>query len=94
MSDYKTHGVWKNEQREKDTHPQFKAGKPIQHEGKEYWLSVFVNVDDPVLAEKVGRMIDALAEANGTRPILSVSLKEVEPRGQSGSNAGRPDDSW
>lgn len=87
-------GLWKNDRRTKSTQPPLSAGKPVEIEGKQYWLSAYINTPkgDDATAERVQKMIDHLAEGNGTYPLLSISLVPAEQRQQPVSDAPLDDD--
>ena len=95
MSDIKA-GLWLNEKREKDTHPLLKAGKPVNINGQDYWLSAWVNAGkgNPEMDQAVIRMFNKLAEANDKYPIINLSLSPAESkRGTSAPKQQSIDDS-
>ena len=77
--------LWINEDREKDTHPQLKAGSPVVVGGQEYWANAWVNIgssDDATDEdrEQLAKIMTWLAGKNGKRPIIKVSLKPAEAK--------------
>tara|TARA_R110002020_G_scaffold159106_3_gene342753 strand:- start:3519 stop:3812 length:294 start_codon:yes stop_codon:yes gene_type:complete len=78
---------WKNDRREKPSQPILKAGKPVDINGQEFWVSMWINAKDPNLATAIERMVDKLAQDNGSSPIVSVSLTPLETFQQESSQA-------
>jgi len=75
--------LWLNDNRQSETHPHLKAGKPVTVDGKQFWASAWINSgQDPEIAEAVDRMAKKLAEVNGTRPIIKISLTPVDGKAQ------------
>jgi len=72
--------LWKNDKRESATHPPLKCGKPVEIDGKQYWISAYINgpKDNAQMEDAINRMIDKLAELNGSYPIVSISLTPVD----------------
>ncbi|MEM6817236.1 MAG: hypothetical protein AAF578_00460 [Pseudomonadota bacterium] len=79
MNERQNFGLWKNADRQKETHPHFKAGKPIEIDGKQYWLSGYINGVDP---DKLEAFLDQLTERNTkdgkTRPTISICLEPAK----------------
>jgi len=94
MTDYINYGLWKNDKREKDTHPILKASKPVDIGGQDYWLSAYINIpknDNGDLDSRVRGFVNYMAEKLDKTPIVTISLSEAEPqRGQGGSAQRTP----
>lgn len=75
-------GLWKNERREKATHPILSSGKPQVINGQEYWVKAFINAPkgDTELAERIEKFVTYLAERNQSYPIVNVTLSPAENR--------------
>ncbi len=84
MTDIKP-GLWLNDKREKDTHPHLKSGKPVMINGQEYWLSGWLNAPESA-QDRANEFLKYLGQANGSRPIISLSLQPVKRRSESGGN--------
>lgn len=78
--------LFKNRDREKDTHPQLKNGKPIEVNGQRFWVSGFINSDNPDTQASITRMLDKLEKENGSYPIISISLTPAEPQASTPSS--------
>ena len=81
--------LWKNDKREKSTQPILKGGKPQVINGQEYWVSAWINAPkgDDDTAQKIERMVEALASLNGTYPIINVSLSPAQGHAGSGGKS-------
>jgi hypothetical protein len=86
-------GLFKNEDRQADTHPQLRNGKPQEINGQRYWVTAFINSDDPDTQAAIERMVDKLQTQNGNYPIISVSLTPAAAQApQQQSSKGWDDD--
>lgn len=83
MNDIKL-ALWKNDNRPSPKHPPLSAGKPVNINGQDYWISAYINGprDNAELRDRIEKFITYLAEQNGTYPIINVSLRPAESRGQ------------
>ena len=75
--------LWRNDKRDKPTQPILKGGKPQVIGGQEYWVSAWINApkDNPEIADKIQKMVDVLAQLQGTYPIINVNLSPAEQQG-------------
>ena len=82
-------GLWKNEDRQKDTHPHLRASRPVEIDGSRYWAVCWVkDGKDPALAARINQMIGTLADANGNVPILSIILEPADEHQQTPRDDG------
>jgi len=71
---------WKNERRDSDTHPHLSNGKPVEIDGKMYWAKIWINAEQDDTKAGINRMVDKLADENGTHAIITLDLTPAETR--------------
>tara|TARA_R110000824_G_scaffold39383_1_gene119209 strand:+ start:874 stop:1170 length:297 start_codon:yes stop_codon:yes gene_type:complete len=78
--------LWKNDKREKDTHPEYKGSALI--DGVEYWVSAWVNETQADKAKYFGMKFEAKEQQNQADP--NAAGGNTDPGYQGGG--GLPDD--
>ena len=82
-------GLYKNDSREKDSHPHMKNGKPQEIPAGRYWVSAFINTNDPDTQALAEQLLVRLAKENNTYPCIGVSLSPANEQAPSQSGGGQ-----